>query len=172
MAEDAGRSFVRFTRSAGERVARSVMGFEKMSDAASGLSFEHVTPALVNAKVFRIATFTGAWEINTFKTVTFRNSTNTASVENLFVTLPAPPTAKPVGIAKDGTSWELVSWPMATATAIFIATTQATTFLTDVDLDITFNSALCSITVKQTNFTASCVVLKDTFNSSFFKLAW
>ena len=172
MAEDAGRRFVRFTRGAGERIGRAVVGFERQSAPAAPLTFEHIVPNIGNAKVFRIATFTGQWSVNTYKTVTFRNSTSTATVENLFVTLPAPPAGATVGVAKDGTSWELCCWPMSTDTAVFVRATQSTTFLTQVNLEFTFNSATCSVTAKQTNSTASCVVFKDVFTSTFFKLSW
>jgi hypothetical protein len=172
VSEDAGRRYVRFTRSAGERIGRAVLAVEGASRPSDGLAYEHPIPVLSNARVFRIATFTGKWDINTFKTVTFRNSTNTASVENLFVTLPSPPAGATVGIAKDGTQWELVTWPMSTATAIFVAATQSTTFLTDVKLQITLNTQFCSIDTKQTNSTASCVVFKDVFTSNYFKLSW
>ena len=61
-------------------------------------------------KVFRVCTFTGAWAINTAKTVTFRNVTstpNTASVTNLVCGL-SPAGSCDATIAKDGTAWYLV----------------------------------------------------------------
>lgn len=61
-------------------------------------------------KVFRICTFTGAWEINGEKTVTFRGVTttpNTVAAVNLFCGL-SPTAACDVSIAKEGTAWYLV----------------------------------------------------------------
>jgi hypothetical protein len=63
-----------------------------------------------SAKVFRICTFTGSWEINATKTVTFKYQTttpNTASVVNLVCGL-SPSGSCDVSIAKDGTAWFLV----------------------------------------------------------------
>jgi hypothetical protein len=61
-------------------------------------------------KVFRMATFTGTWNINEAKTVTFRGVTatpNTVSVQNLVCGL-SPSGACDISIAKDGTAWYLV----------------------------------------------------------------
>ena len=61
-------------------------------------------------KVFRVCTFTGAWSINSAKTVTFRNVTstpNTVSVTNLVCGL-SPTGSCDATIAKDGTAWYLV----------------------------------------------------------------
>lgn len=65
-------------------------------------------------KAFRMATFTGTWNINEAKTVTFRGVTttpNTVSASNTFLTITRP-NSEPAqcAIAKDGTAWYLVSW--------------------------------------------------------------
>ena len=109
MAEDAGRRYVRFTRSAGERIGRVVIAVEKASPRANGLSYEHQTPSVTpNTKVFRVATFSGSWAKESFKTVTLRGSTATLSVENFLYTLPDEGTKK-IGVAKDGTAWVLLN---------------------------------------------------------------
>jgi hypothetical protein len=100
--------------------------------------------------VFRVGTFTGAWAINSAKTVTFRNVTstpNTASAMNLFLALPDRG-SQPCGIAKDGTAWHLIAWAPATA---------QTTVLTSVSL----GTAGLSFTAMQIKFseTVSCSVI-------------
>jgi hypothetical protein len=86
-------------------------------------------------KVFRVCTATGAWAINTDKAVTYFGVTstpNTVSVVNKLVSLPAPKStaaSRIVNIAKDGTQWYLVSFQMATATAVFSGRTQTMTFV-------------------------------------------
>lgn len=61
--------------------------------------------------VFRIATFTGSWSINSTKTVTFKyltNTPNTVSATNLFASL-TNATTKNCAIARDGTAWFLIA---------------------------------------------------------------
>lgn len=66
-------------------------------------------------KVFRICTFTGTWNIDTQKTVTFRGVTstpNTVTAQNLFATINGSTntsTSMPCAIAKDGTAWYLIA---------------------------------------------------------------
>ena len=71
-------------------------------------------------KTFHVCTFTGAWAINTEKSVTFRGVTstpNTVSATNLIYDLPSQGTL-PCNIAKDGTAWYLVSVKHTTADII------------------------------------------------------
>lgn len=68
--------------------------------------------ALPAAKVFRICTFTGAWAINSTKTVTLKYQTstpNTAVATNLFADVPAPASNGDCAIARDGTAWFLIA---------------------------------------------------------------
>jgi hypothetical protein len=61
-------------------------------------------------RVFRICTFTGAWSINSTKTVTFKYQTatpNTVVATNLVCGL-SPTSSCDVSIAKEGTAWYLV----------------------------------------------------------------
>lgn len=66
-------------------------------------------------KVFRIATFTGTWNINTDKTVSLVNSGNTNDslvARNLFASISASTNstnASHCAIAKDGTAWYLIA---------------------------------------------------------------
>jgi hypothetical protein len=108
------RDPTQFTRESAERIANVVRAAELASPAARPLSFEPLFDAR-KQKVFRVATFTGAWSINATKTVTFRNQTatpNTAVATNLFAALTgttATSTFRNCAIAKDGTAWYLIA---------------------------------------------------------------
>lgn len=110
MAEDAGRRFVRFTRGAGERIGRAVVGFERQTKGASPLTFEHQTPSVAPSAVVRKSTFTGSWAKDSYKTLvlTINGVTSTVSVENFLYTLPDEGSKK-ISIAKDGGDWFLVN---------------------------------------------------------------
>lgn len=136
-------------------------------------------------KVFRVCTATGAWSIDTPKSVTFHGVTttpNTVSAVNKIVSLPAPrstATSRIVNIAKDGTQWYLVSFQMATGTGVFSTSTQSITFIGPnstqaitfasagsnavtvvTDVSAVFNTSTCSVTVNKT--TASLQVAGPT----------
>ena len=110
MAEDAGRRFVRFTRGAGERIGRAVVGFERQSKGAAPLTFEHQTPSVPALSLFRRTTFTGARAKDSYRTLTFtvNGVTSTASVENFLYTLPDEGSKK-IAVAKDAGGWFLVN---------------------------------------------------------------
>jgi hypothetical protein len=76
----AGTQRVAFTKPAAERIARVVRKVEAGDRDGQPWS---VSPRFT-PDIFRlhVATFTGAWEIGTYKTVTLRNSDQTASVYN------------------------------------------------------------------------------------------
>ena len=100
---------VSFTRPAAERIGKAVREVEAGNRDLGPMEWG---PRGVGgtSKVFRVCTFTGAWSINTAKTVTFRNVTstpNTASVTNLVCGL-SPAGSCDATIAKDGTAWYLV----------------------------------------------------------------
>ena len=100
---------ISFTRPAVDRIARVVRAVENARPAGGGLRSRAVVEA-GSSKLFRVCTFTGAWPLNTAKTVTFKNVTstpNTASVTNLVCGL-SPTGSCDVSIAKDGTAWYLV----------------------------------------------------------------
>lgn len=107
---------VDFTRGAAERIARVVRIVEQGDRGQSGPTWERVDGGgSGGGKVFRICTFTGSWDIDTLKTVTFRNVTttpNTVAAVNLFATLnvaTGATAATPCAIAKDGTAWYLIA---------------------------------------------------------------
>jgi hypothetical protein len=64
-------------------------------------------------KVFRMATFTGAWSKSSMKTVTFRTQAttpNTAVATNLFASIGGTSTSsRNCAIARDGTAWYLIA---------------------------------------------------------------
>ena len=100
---------VQFTFESAERIANVVRAVETAPRPARPLVFDRI-PEGRKPKVFRVATFTGAWPINGTKTVTFKNQTatpNTVAAVNLFCGL-SPTAACDVSIAKEGTAWYLV----------------------------------------------------------------
>jgi hypothetical protein len=100
---------VSFTRPAAERIGKAVRQVEA-GDRDLGPIEWGPRGGAASGKVFRVCTFTGAWAINTAKTVTFRNVTttpNTVSVTNLVCGL-SPTGSCDATIAKDGTAWYLV----------------------------------------------------------------
>lgn len=118
---------VDFTRGAAERIARVVRLVEQGERDQAGPRYGRAedSPA---GKVFRVCTFTGAWSINTSKTVTFANQTatpNTASVLNSLIALPDAGSRKCV-IGKEGTAWHLINWQWNTAVVATAATVSGT----------------------------------------------
>ena len=107
MGEGSGNDYVRFSRSAGQRIAKAVIAVENGSRDQEALTF---LPALgVPAKTFRMGTYgTASWAVDTSKTVTFLSSTNTATVYNVFGALPTAASSRQVAFAKDGTAWYLL----------------------------------------------------------------
>ncbi len=113
---------VSFTRPAAERIGKAVRQVEAGNRDLGPIEWGPRGGAA--SKVFRVCTFTGAWTINTSKTVTFRNVTttpNTASAMNLVYDLPGQGEL-PCGIAKDGTAWYLIAVKHTTAEVITSAT--------------------------------------------------
>ena len=97
---------VTFTRQAAQRIAKVVRTVEGGNRNQLGLTFEHPQP-VSTAKIFRVATFTGAWSINASKVVTFINQNatpNTASVQNIFATIYTASGSRKCAIAREGTA--------------------------------------------------------------------
>ena len=114
-------SRVSFTRPAAERIGKAVRQVEAGNRDLGPMEWG---PRGGSPKVFRVCTFTGAWSINTAKTVTFRNVTstpNTVSAMNLVYDLPSQGEL-PCGIAKGGTAWYLIAVKHTTADVITGAT--------------------------------------------------
>jgi hypothetical protein len=98
---------ISFTRPAVERIASVVRAVENARPAGSGLRSRAVVAQ--SRKPFRVCTFTGFWEINTAKTVTFRGVTSTVAAVNLFAGIAESASARNCAIAKDGTAWYLIA---------------------------------------------------------------
>jgi hypothetical protein len=160
-----------FTRESAERIANVVRAAELASPAARPLSFDRVdTPQ--KQRLFRVATFTGAWSINATKTVTFKNQTatpNTVAAVNLFFPFPAPASATDCAIAKEGTAWYLIDVPFETATAVFVGATASTAVMRDVTLSASLNTSACTISIGKTLVTSSVTIVSSTFTSTFVR---
>jgi hypothetical protein len=172
---------VSFTRPAAERIGKAVRLVEA-GDRDCGPIEWGPRGGGAAAKVFRVATFTGAWAVDTAKVVTFRNVTNTpntAQASNLLISLPAASSASRIcNIAKDGTAWYLVSFRAVAETAVFSrhtqtinyfgsAATQVITYATPgsavsviTDISASLNTSSCAITLAKT--TASVQVVGAT----------
>ena len=109
---------VSFTRPAAERIGKAVRQVEAGSRDLGPIEWGPRGGGAAS-KVFRVCTFTGAWAIDTAKTVTFRNVTttpNTVSAVNLFCDLPS--NGAPCAVAKAGSEWYLVQSQFTSVTII------------------------------------------------------
>jgi len=104
---------VAFTRPAAERIARVVRDVELGGRDSRGFGLGVRLQGSSTEKVFRVCTFTGAWSIDTSKTVTFKNQTstpNTVSAVNLFAAISTSAgDPRNCAIAKEGTAWYLIA---------------------------------------------------------------
>jgi hypothetical protein len=122
-----------FLRPDAERIARVVRTVEAGKRDETPLTFRRVMEGRRD-KPFRICTFTGSWDIDAAKTVTFKNQTttpNTVSAVNLFWPVPDGD-ERDCAIGKDGTAWYLLVPRMYAADAATAAeiTTTAIEFKT------------------------------------------
>jgi hypothetical protein len=118
-----------FTRPAAERIAKVVRSVEGGDRDQAGITYG--SDSAYAPKVFRVCTFTGAWAIDTAKTVTFRNVTstpNTVSAYNLFCDLPNYG-QRACSVAKAGTAWYLVA-SQFTSVDVVVGATLGTAGLT------------------------------------------
>lgn len=104
---------VDFTRGAAERIARVVRLVEQGERDQSGPTYGRVVEGGGGGITFRICTYTGAWSVDSAKTITFFNQTstpNTVVAHNLFATLAVPTASTQVcAIHKYGTAWYLIA---------------------------------------------------------------
>jgi hypothetical protein len=136
-----------FDLASAQRIAAAVRKVEIGDRSESALRFRRELPQQ-QRKVFRIATFSGAWAVGATKTVEFKYQTstpNTASVTNLFFPFPALPSTTDCAIAKDGTAWFLIDVPFETATAVFVSATASQTVVGDVSIATSPTTATASI---------------------------
>ncbi len=121
----AGVDKVAFTRPAAERIAKVVRTVESGRRDAEGYGLGYRLQQLPQTPVFRMATFTGAWGIDSLKTVTLKYVTttpNTASVRNVLINLPDAGVTRNCAIAKEGTAWHLINWQWDVRNAATAAT--------------------------------------------------
>ncbi len=152
------------------RIANAVRKVEIGDRSEAPLQFDTVPPS--QRKTFRIATFSGAWAINSTKTVEFKYQTstpNTASVVNLFFPYPASTNATDCAIAREGTAWHLIDVPFQTATAVFSGGITTQTVVSNVVVAAVLNTSNCQITVTRTNTTAAVTIAQSTFTSVFVR---
>lgn len=101
-----------FTRKSVERIQRVVRIVEAGDRKGGPLRFG-VRAVSRSEKTFRVCTFTGAWSIDSAKTVTFKYQTstpNTVSATNLFASLGTSASdPRNCAIARDGTAWFLIA---------------------------------------------------------------
>ena len=113
---------VQFTRDSAERISRVVRESENAPLPGSPLTFAGPPPQFAlgfppvemqpQRRVFRIATFTGAWSKETLKTVTLKYNTttpNTFVARNLFAAIGESTATRNCAIAKEGTAWYLIA---------------------------------------------------------------
>jgi len=165
---------VNFTRPAAERIARVVRKVEQGDRGSAGLTF---TPRGLGGSdcrsIFRVATYTGAWGMNTAKVVTFQNITttpNTVSAANLFVDLPDRNGTAVVGIVRENGDWYLWNWQEFTATAVFATYTQSVSIVSGVTVSASISTASCGVVVSSTQTTAAVSVVRGTYTCVYVTL--
>jgi len=163
------RDPTQFTRESAERIGRVVRAAELATPAARPLNFDRVD--FSRSRVFRVATYTGAWSIGSSKTVTFKYQTstpNTVSATNLFFPITnAAANARDCAIAKNGTAWFLIDVRLAERTAVFVTSTAAASRLTDVTLSASLNTSACTISIGKTLVTASMILVTGAVTGTY-----
>lgn len=141
---------VQFTRESAERISRVVRESEMAPLPGSALSLGALLPE--PRRVFRMCTFTAAWNTGTSQTVTFMNQTstpNTVVAQNLFYPIPnAPPGEAACGIARHAGEWYLLAVPFVTQTCV-----------SDIQISATLNTSDCTISVGTTLTTTNILSL-------------
>lgn len=110
-------TLIQFDAASGQRIGNVVRFVEGQANRLNPLDYDvAVEQAGGRSRLFRIATFTGSWAINTDKAVTFKYQTatpNTVSASNVLFPLPelSNSTTSPTvcAIARDGTAWFLLN---------------------------------------------------------------
>lgn len=164
---------VAFTRPAADRIAKVVRTVEAGNRDGAPLTFGSAPG--VASKTFRMATFSGAWAINSAKTVTYRGITstpNTVSAQNILLDIPNAGTAatRNCAIAKDGTAWYLVFPQVRTRDVTLASGTQSQSVVSGISLSGSLNTSNCSITIGSTLTTASITVQTGTYTATIITL--
>jgi hypothetical protein len=101
------RDAVQFTRESAERIAGVVRTLELTPTRGAALNFDAVQSSR-QQKVFRMATFSGAWAKGAAKTVSIAGGA-TVNATNLFAAIATAAGSRNCAIAKDGTAWYLIA---------------------------------------------------------------
>ena len=167
---------VNFTRPAAERIAKVVRKVEQGDRGVAGLRFmPRDGGGCSKGNAFSVCTYTGVWAIDSVKTVTFFNQTNTpntAVARNLFVNLPNRGTGTNgvVGIIKERGDWYLWSWQQFTATAVFGSFTQSVQVVSGITVDASITTASCGVVVSATQATQTVSFMRDTYTCTYVTL--
>ena len=128
---------VSFTRQGADRIARVVRTVEAGDKKGNGLTFSprlRPIPQAGDSDIFRIAAFTGSWNVDSTATIEFIDpvhSNATATAINYFCGI----AGGEVGVAKNASNvWHLVSWEMQE-----VCTTRV------IDIEVELNTANCEI---------------------------
>jgi hypothetical protein len=106
-----GEQLVQFRLSDAERISKAVTLVEGMRRPRNP---SVLSRSLSPDVIYRICTFTGSWNVNEPKVVTFRNQTsppNTAVAFNVIAHITGSTQTMTCAIAKEGTAWYLVDGP-------------------------------------------------------------
>jgi hypothetical protein len=98
-----------FLRPDAERIARAVRAFENGDRNETPLRFGRVIES--QKVVFRVGSFSGAWNLDGAKTVTIRNTTATLVAINLFAAIETVTSnvTRNCAVAKDRGVWYLIA---------------------------------------------------------------
>ena len=163
---------VSFTRRDADRIGRVVRTVEAGDKKGNALTFGHrQQPGQgVVGDIFRTASFTGSWSVDSTATVEFTNSTftpQTATANNIFCSIETGD----VGVAKDvDNTWYLIAWEMETATAVFVTATATTAMLQSVTVAATQSTSDCSINVVTTQNSHGITVISATQTATYLRL--
>ena len=105
------RDAVQFTRESADRIANVVRTLELTPAKGAPLNYDAMLQQS-QRKVFRVCTFTGAWPINSSKTLTFQNVTttpNTVSATNQLFTIGDACETQVAYIGKIKSDWHLLN---------------------------------------------------------------
>lgn len=155
------------------RIANAVRKVEIGDRSEKPLEFDAIPPTS-QRKVFRIATFGGAWFPNTTKEVQLVATGQTVNAFNRTFPLFSVPANSQIAcsVAKDGTAWYLVDVGKNQSYPHTLVSQFATrTVVTDIQIAATLNTSNCSITVTKTPVTATVTIVLSTYTASFLSLA-
>ena len=105
------RDAVQFTRESADRIANVVRTLELTPAKGAPLNYDAILQQS-QRKVFRVCTFTGAWAINSSKTLTFQNVTttpNTVLATNQLFTIGDACETQVAYIGKIKSDWHLLN---------------------------------------------------------------